>query len=104
MNEQQYYERLKALHANHKKEILALYKEAALSNNPVKIGDTVSDCGHTIIVDQIMVNKSSYNNNMPNCYYIGVWLTKQGKPNKRGENVAVFQSNMTSHFPKSLQG
>lgn len=63
-----------------------------LENNPVKIGDIVTDHFHTIKVEEISVYKYGYN--LPGCVYSGTKYTAKGVPSKRQQNMPVYQSNI----------
>lgn len=65
-------------------------------NNPVEIGDTVTDRVTTLIVNKIC---HSLWGDDPCAIYYGVELRKDGKPRKAQKSV-VFQSNMIKHEKK----
>lgn len=62
----------------------------ANANNPYKQGDIVEDHAHKIKIQKLKV----YPTDPPQMIYTGVWLKKDGAPNKKGEVVNVFQSNL----------
>jgi len=70
----------------------AVSREYAMSNNPVKVGDVVSDHSQKIRVERIGV----YHSDVPMCLYKGQLLTKAGKPFKNGNSGTVYQRNMTT--------
>ena len=55
---------------------LRLNKEYALSNSHVKIGDIVTDHMGSVCVELIGI----FNDRIPCCIYMGVCITKAGKP------------------------
>jgi hypothetical protein len=78
--------------ADFKKKALA--REYALANNPVKIGDVVSDSSTTIKVEEIRV---LIDWSKPSCFYIGAELKKDGTPKKGAVKNSVYQCNIKSN-------
>lgn len=71
-----------------------LLKELAFSNNPVKIGDIITDHYKTICVEELLYD---YNLGTPfSCmFYRGTRLNKKGKPMKLGaDDNIVAQTNI----------
>jgi hypothetical protein len=91
MDKQEYIEKLKAIDDDAKKAKAAISKEFAMSNNPVKLGDIISDHASTIVVDHIGLG---YSCGMPECVYRGVALTKKLVPKKNGSSEKIWQSNL----------
>lgn len=83
------------LEANLKNEKNRLYIKYAISNNKVKKGDKVSDGINTIIVDKITYIRDI--DGIPYCLYSGVFLTKKGNLNKRGEQICIPQHRVLTH-------
>lgn len=82
MNKEEYMKSKAALEeefCNSKKE---LDKDFALSNNPVKIGDIITDHYKTIRVEKFIIGYS-YSSNLPCMFYRGTRLNKKGEPAKR---------------------
>ena len=75
----------------------AISKKYALSNNPIKIGDKVTDHIGTIKVEGIGV----FMEPVPSCIYRGVCYTKAGKPVKSNEKRNVYQDNIFTQPERS---
>lgn len=89
MTKEEYDLKKKQLDQAYEKSKIALAKEFALSNNPHQVGEIISDTnGRTIKIEKIQVYLA-YGN--PKCVYSGVWLKKDGTPNKRGEIESIYQ-------------
>lgn len=73
-----------------------LKKQYAIENNPVKIGDVVTDHLHTIRVDDIKYYGLSYNSDRPQMTYYGIELKKNGEAKKIQPRYKrpVFQERM----------
>ena len=97
MNIKDYKEKIKAIDDNAAKEKRAVYRDFALSNSTVKIGDIVEDHIGKIIVNSIRIYKPSFDE--PCCEYLGIILLKSGKPNKKGEKRYVYQGNLKNETP-----
>lgn len=78
------------LYKEYNKDIEALKKIYALENNPYKIGDIVQDHSTKIIIETSRV----YMTDPPQMVYTGVWLKKDGTPNKKGEKADIYQQNI----------
>lgn len=65
------------------------------ANNPVKIGDTITDKygSETILVDKIKYSSGSLQFR-PECVYHGQVLTKQGIARKDGKRSSIYQSRL----------
>lgn len=70
----------------------------AKENNPYIVGDVITDHVHTIIIESIGYWLAL---GEPQCAYTGVWLKKDGNPNKLGEKHTVYQSNIVKPETKS---
>lgn len=75
-------------------EMKALIKEFATQNNPIKVGDIVTDHYHTIKVESISYRSYQYGTNYPECVYVGVLVKKDGTPMKRTKYSDAYQSNV----------
>lgn len=82
MNKEEYLKAKKALEAEFKEKKTQLAKEFAYSNNPVKIGDIITDHYKTIRVLKFLWGYD-LGSQMPCMFYRGVRLTKKGEPAKR---------------------
>ena len=96
MNKDEYLKEKAALEeefCNRKKE---LDKDFALSNNPVKIGDIITDHYKTIRVEKFIFGYCGYTSNLPCMYYRGTRLNKKGEPAKRdADDNRVMQTDIT---------
>lgn len=90
MSEEEYNEQLAKLKQELKRREEVLAKTYAYANNPVFIGDIVTDHVTTIKVQKIGIYRSLY----PSCFYIGVELKKDLTPKKRQENTTIYQCNI----------
>jgi len=93
MKEEEFRKTLKEIKDSAYRRELGLRKEFALSNNTVKIGETVTDHIGSIVVEQIKFSASSLYDT-PICVYFGPQLTKAGHPFKDGSKRGVYQSNL----------
>ena len=78
----------------HKKK-RALQRKYALSNNTFKIGDIVTDHIGSVRVEKILF----YYDQVPSCVYVGIQITKKGKPVKSGEKRNAYQINLVGDKP-----
>jgi len=92
MNFDEYREKLESFEVEleNKKQKLAI--EYALTNNPVKVGDIVTDHCHTIKVEKIQIHFLK----KPQCVYLGSELNKTGSIKKNPNNNTLFQCNLES--------
>ena len=79
------------LHNIYQREKKALYKKYALSNNPYKIGDIITDHIGTLRIVEIGVYVSE---EKPQCMYHGIQLNKDGKVSKKQDHTTIYQSNL----------
>jgi hypothetical protein len=93
MTKQEFDDKIKEIERKMKLEKRELYNEYALSNNPHKVGDIVSDHKGTIKIEKIKI-VLGFRKEYPECVYIGSRLRKDLKPFKSGEHDFVYQSNM----------
>lgn len=72
--------------------------EYAVSNNPYKTGDIVTDKhGTSILIEKADVRISSNTNDghgVPTCVYYGPVLKKDGTPRKDGKYEEIWQTNV----------
>lgn len=92
MDIQTYLGEMEVLKQRHDKEIKKLKREYALTNNPIKIGDIVTDGYSTVKVEKIVV----YLNNPPCCVYRGPELNKNKTVKKNGKITDIYQTNLIS--------
>ena len=93
MNKEEFIKAEKALKEDFEEKRKQLAREFAISNNPVKIGDVISDHCRTIRVLKLLW---CYNLGypFPCMVYRGVRLTKKGEPSKReADDNRVVQKN-----------
>lgn len=95
----QYNEKLKTITEEFNKAKLIILKDFALSNNPHKIDDKITDHIGSIIIEKIQVTNTFYENRPSECVYIGPELKKDGsvKKKKNSEEIIkryVWQSNL----------
>jgi hypothetical protein len=97
MNFEEYESKVNIKKEMHKRELYALHKEYAFSNNNVEKGDIICGNSTSIKVDTIKWALISYRRpNAPECVYFGVKYTKSGKPFKSGERDSIYQANLKS--------
>jgi hypothetical protein len=95
MTTQEYEEKLLILKKDHDAKILDLAREFAMSNNPVKLQDIVTDHIGSVKVDKIGL---SIHNQKPSCFYSGMVLKKDLTPTKKFERRNVYQINLQNHI------
>lgn len=93
MNLKEYHELKKIEDKNYKARLGLLSKQYALSNNPFKIGDTITDNIGSILIKSIKI-QFGFSNNFPECVYFGIELKKDGKPCKKQTDRGAWQSNL----------
>jgi hypothetical protein len=82
MNKEEYIKAEKAIKEEFEGKRKQLAREFAFSNNPVKIGDVISDHYRTIRVLKLLWGRN-LGDPFPCMVYRGVRLTKKGEPSKR---------------------
>lgn len=92
MEKEEYKQKLSDIKIKYDKEKEQLYKEYALSNNTVKVGDKFIDHIGTIIVEKIGVTLN-FLDNFPSCIYYGTELKKDGTPTKKMTKRWAHQCN-----------
>jgi len=91
MTKEEYTKRYNEIQKEKHAEIEKLAIEYAESNNPVKIGDVVTDRCQRIKVETIKAPLSVIE---PHCVYSGPLLTKAGTPFKSGKRGRMSQYNL----------
>lgn len=94
MTQEEYKSKLNEINKDYELKLKSLDKDYALSNNPHKIGDIVTDHIGSIKIEQIKIGSLSFSSTLPCCVYYGIELNKKGEPNKRGKKRTVYQSNL----------
>jgi len=69
-----------------------VYTTYALSNNPYKIGQIIEDHYQRILIEEIKIRMSKYDES--ECVYYGPLLTKKNKPFKSHKKNLMYQSNV----------
>lgn len=82
MNKEEFIKAEKALKEDFEEKRKQLAREFAFSNNPVKIGDIITDHYKTIRVLKFLWGYN-FGSQMPCMFYRGTRLNKKGEPMKR---------------------
>lgn len=90
MTLEEYKAKLDKLEDEFRQTKMQLAKEFALSNNPYKKGDKITDNIGSIIIEKIMF--SLYPS--PMCVYEGIIINKNGSPSINGKRRCVYQSHI----------
>lgn len=94
MNKEEYLKAKKSLEEEFFEKKKELDKDFATLNNPVKIGDIITDHYKTIRVEKFIFGYN-YNSNLPCMFYRGTRLNKKGEPAKReAEDNRVIQTDI----------
>lgn len=97
MTKEQYNYQKKHLEEEWRNKQRDLAKEYALSNNPHKIGDVITDHIKTIKIESI----AFYNGgSSPECLYKGIQYNKSGSISKRQDDNKIYQSNIINSQQK----
>jgi hypothetical protein len=104
MTKEEYNKKMRSIEENAEKEIDAVRVQYARANNPIKIGDVITDhfSQVTIRVESITFRCSGYR--YPYCMYSGTRLTKKGTPFKSAQLRKVPQPNVETLYKKYLEG
>lgn len=94
MTPEQLKEKVKQLTAKFESDKFELCKEYAISHNPFKEGDIVTDSVGSILIDTIQYTKISSTGALPECVYGGLELKKDKTPRKDGSRRRVYQSQV----------
>lgn len=90
MTKEEYLKGIEKIELKAKIEKIELSKTYALTNNPYKVGDLVTDHAKTIRIEVI----KCYLGRIPECTYYGIKINKDGKDNKKGDKETIYQSNI----------
>jgi hypothetical protein len=96
MTQEEYKSKFLGINNDFQVKLKSLAKEYAISNNPYKIGDVVTDHMGSIKIEQIKFYFSTLPNSslFPSCTYFGIEVTKRGEPKKGGKKRSVYQENL----------
>lgn len=94
MTKEEFNRNKRAIEIKCEVEMKELIKEFATQNNPIKVGDIVTDHYHTIKVEHISYRSWQYGGKYPECVYKGVLLKKDGTPYKSMKYSDAYQSNV----------
>lgn len=86
--------RLSTIKRDALKAELKLIREYCFANNPVKVGDVITDHYHTIKVESISPDISASYQGDYHCIYYGVELTKSGKPKVKNPSNSLHGVNL----------
>lgn len=94
MNKEEYLKAKKALEEECEIKKKYLARKFACSNNPVKIGDIITDRYKTIRVEKFLCCRN-LGYTFPCMFYYGTRLTKKGEPAKRNTDAnMVLQTDI----------
>ena len=93
MDIQTYSDEIDKINQEATDKIRLLKKKYALDNNPIRIGDLITDGFSTIKVEKIFVYQHS---NPPCCVYRGPQLNKNKTVKKNGKTADIYQTNLVS--------
>lgn len=85
-----YSKKMDELNKAHEKSKKELSTKYALSNNPFKIGDIITDHIGSVKITKIKISLYP----KPACVYEGVILNKNLSPNKLNKTRTVYQPNI----------
>ena len=92
MTQQEYKLELDRIDREYNSRKNNLYTEYALSNNPYKVGDIISDHIGSVKVESVSVYLDI--DRLPMCVYTGTTLRKDLTPSKKNEKRKVYQGNI----------
>lgn len=95
MTKEEYNIKLKQIEIDSENAKKELYKEYAISNNPYKIGDIISDHVKTIKIESWKYYKSF---GLPQCVYRGIRINKDGTIAKKQDNNTIYQENINKEI------
>lgn len=81
-------------------KIRAIQHQYAIENNPINIGDIITDHIGSIKVETIRV---CHNTKYPTCIYNGFVVTKNGSISKRQTKRDVYQINIISERKVTIE-
>lgn len=94
MTKDEYTKELLKIEVDYKESKRFLNKEYASSNNTYNIDDVVTDHIGSVLIKQIRVSQLMSEDGFPLCAYIGLELTKAGKPKKNEAVRNVWGGNV----------
>lgn len=92
MDLQTYSDEIDKINQETADKIRLLKRKYALDNNPIRIGDLITDVFSTIKVEKIFV----YLRDPPCCVYRGPQLNKNKTVKKNGKTADIYQTNLVS--------
>jgi hypothetical protein len=92
MTKEEFEERKKEILKKANKERNDLIKQYCDANNPYKVGDIFTDHIGSIKIEKIKYSEGGFGV-MPQCFYFGTELKKDGTPKKSGDKRQAWQSN-----------
>lgn len=93
MTKDEYREEMAFETSEHNNRVQALREKCAESNNPHKIGDTVTDHKESIIIEKMVIGLSG-SDLFPVMVYTGKRVKNNGEPYKKHMICEVWQSNL----------
>lgn len=93
MTVEEYKEKLKGIKVRYESDKKDLAMDFAFKNQKYNIGDKITHADKTIIVQKVKWSYV-YNEAPSSVVYVGVWLKKDGTPNKKNDQLSFFQSNL----------
>lgn len=98
MQNKEYLEALKSLKDEYEakeKDLMLRYARGLVEKSGLNIGDTIGDDNKVIRIQKFVY--SNMGSVLPIFYCKGVWLTKQGKDNAKGEEYSIFPERIKTH-------
>ena len=92
MDKEEFHTEIARLKAEHENAVKVLRNKYAKGNSSVKVGDVVEDHIGRIVVDSIRIGLST--DDLPQCVYFGLELTKKGQPRKDSKKRVAWQCNL----------
>jgi len=93
MTIEEYKEKLKEIEIRHQSAKKDLAMEFAFNNQKYNISDKITHANKTIIVQKVKWGYC-YGSIPSSVVYVGVWLKKDGTPNKKNEQLSFYQSEL----------
>ena len=102
MTKEEYNKKVEEENKRHENALESIIAEYAESNNPVKIGDYITDHYQTIRVEEMHPYFDSWRNE-PCMIYTGKTCKKDGSPMKRPQESKSYQMNLMMVNGKSIK-
>ena len=94
MTEKEFMRAINKIKSEQSEKIKAVRAQYAEDNNPVKIGDMISDHYQTLKVERFCIHSASFKREFPFYSYHGPLITKAGKPFKSGKRGRIYQTQL----------